>query len=469
MAEILIIDDDDLMCESLSHVARRWGHEVACTHTLMAGQELAMKGNYDIVFLDVRMPDGDGLNILPQLQSAPSAPEIIIMTGFGSPSGAELAITNGAWDYIEKGSSVKQITLSLVRALEYRKQKKSSSTATSVIMLKRDAIIGASPPINSCLEQVTQAAGCDASVLLTGETGSGKELFARAIHENCPRAVKAFVIVDCAALPQTLVESLLFGHEKGAFTGADQTRIGFVAQADKGTLFLDEVGELPLAVQKAFLRVLQERRFRPVGSQREAGSDFRLIAATNRDLAAMTRAGTFREDLLYRLRSFVIDLPPLRQRQEDIRHLARNHIDRLCERYRLPVKGFSPDFLRMLTRYPWPGNVRELFNALERTVAAAGTEAILFPKHLPTQIRVHVTRAAVSNHVVEHPPAPLLPESFPKFHDFRESICNQAEKQYFKDLLAVARENMAEACRISGLSQSRLYAVLKKLELPKSC
>ena len=235
-----------------------------------------------MVFLDVRMPDGDGLAMLPLIQAARSAPEIIIMTGFGNASGAELAITSGAWDYIEKGSSVKEITLSLVRALEYRKQKRSSNSTRNVVMLKRDAIIGISPAIKACLEQVAQAAECDASVLVTGETGSGKELFARAIHENSRRAPKPFVVVDCAALPDTLVESLLFGHEKGAFTGAEQSRSGLVAQANGGTLFLDEVGELPLSMQKAFLRVLQEHRFRPVGSHREVCSDFRLVAATNR-------------------------------------------------------------------------------------------------------------------------------------------------------------------------------------------
>ncbi|ACM21740.1 sigma-54-dependent transcriptional response regulator [Geotalea daltonii FRC-32] len=469
MANILIIDDDDLMCQSLSHVAKRWGHEVTCTHTLAAGQKQVSDHDFDVVFLDVRMPDGNGLMVLPLIQAASSAPEIIIMTGYGNPTGAELAINNGAWDYIEKGSSVKEITLSLVRALEYRKQKQNSNAARNVVMLKRDGIIGSSPRINACLEQVAQAAGSDAGILITGETGSGKELFARATHANSRRAEKPFVVVDCAALPDTLVESLLFGHERGAFTGAEQARPGLVAQADGGTLFLDEVGELPLTMQKAFLRVLQEHRFRPVGSQREVTSDFRLIAATNRNLDEMVDRGSFRQDLLYRLRTFAIELPPLRERREDLKILARGCVDRLCDRYSLGAKGFAPDFLRMLVSYPWPGNVRELFNAMERTVAAAGTEAILFPKHLPTHIRIHVTKATVGNGQphAESPPRSMAP--FPKYHDFRESIQVQAERQYFLDLLSLSQENIAEACRISGLSQSRLYALLKKLELPKNC
>ncbi|WP_243371854.1 sigma-54 dependent transcriptional regulator [Geotalea sp. SG265] len=469
MAKILIIDDDELMCQSLSHVAMRWRHDVACCHTLAAGRQQLSANDFDVVFLDVRMPDGDGLALLPEIQAAPSAPEAIIMTGYGNPTGAELAINNGAWDYIEKGASVKDITLSLVRALEYRKQKQQGSGARNVVMLKRDGIVGASPRINACLEQVAQASGSDAGVLVTGETGSGKELFARAIHANSARAEKPFVVVDCAALPDTLVESLLFGHEKGAFTGAEQARSGLVAQADDGTLFLDEVGELPLAVQKAFLRVLQEHRFRPVGSRLEISSDFRLIAATNRNLEEMADRGSFRQDLLYRLRTFAIELPPLRERREDIRILARTFVDRVCERYSLGAKGFTPDFMRMLASYVWPGNVRELFNSLERAVAAAGSEAILFPKHLPTQIRVQVAKASVGTGQSQAESPTLSMVSFPRFHDFRESIYTQAERQYFQDLLSLSGENITEACRLSGLSQSRLYALLKKLELPKSC
>ena len=465
MSKILIIDDDDLMCQSLSHVAARLGHEAVCTHTLAAGVEKASSQSFDVVFLDVRMPDGNGLETLPAIEATPSAPEIIIMTGFGNPLGAELAIRSGAWDYIEKGSSVKEITLSLVRALEYRKQKYSGRDARSVVLLKREGIVGNSPKMKGCLELVAQAAECDANVLITGETGSGKELFARAVHRNSRRSGKGFVVVDCAALPETLVESLLFGHEKGAFTGADQSRDGLVLQANGGTLFLDEVGELPLALQKSFLRVLQEHRFRPVGGHREIASDFRVVAATNRDLDRMVREGRFREDLLFRLRTFAIELPPLRERPEDVKVLAAHHVDKLCERYGLAAKGFSPEFMNVLAVYPWPGNVRELVNSLERTVAAAGQEPILFPKHLPVQIRVHVAQASVRSGQEEERPETPPPAAFPNLHDFRESVYAQAERQYLHDLLSLSRDNMNEACRLSGLSQSRLYALLKKQEI----
>jgi two-component system, NtrC family, response regulator len=469
MANILIIDDDDLMCQSLSHVAKRQGHEATSVHTLGAGLEKATRETYDVVFLDVRMPDGNGLEILPKIRNTPSSPEIVIMTGFGDPLGAELAIKSGAWDYIEKGSSIKEITLSLVRALEYRQQKQGDVEGRSVVALKRDAIIGSSPKLQDCLDLLAQAAECDASVLITGETGTGKELFARALHCNSRRAGGSFVVVDCTALPETLIESLLFGHEKGAFTGAEQAREGLVRQANNGTLFLDEVGELPLSMQKSFLRVLQEHRFRPVGSQRELESDFRLVAATNRDLNQLVQQGRFREDLLFRLRSFVIELPPLRERPEDIKELARYHLDRLCDHYELAAKGFSPEFLKTLGAYPWPGNVREFVNSLERTVAAAHFEPFLFPKHLPVQIRVHVAQASVRNGTAENGLEPEPPPGFPQLHDFRETVYSQAEKQYLHDLMSLAHENINEACRLSGLSQSRLYALLKKQDTPKPC
>jgi len=468
MAYILIIDDDDLMCQSLSIVARRQGHDVVAVHTIGAGLEQANRQPFDLVFLDVRMPDGSGLDALPAIRGTASSPEIVIMTGFGDSRGAELAIRSGAWDYIEKGSSLKEITLSLERALAFRKQKMGEGGNRVSVALKREDIIGSSPKLKSCLDLVAQAAGSDAGVLITGESGTGKELFARAVHMNSRRAGKAFVVVDCAALPETLIESLLFGHEKGSFTGAEQARDGLVRQADGGTLFLDEVGELPITMQKAFLRVLQEHRFRPVGSQRELESDFRLVAATNRDLDLMVREGRFRDDLLFRVRSLVIELPPLRERAEDISELARWYTDRLCERYGIASKGFAPELLTALVAYPWPGNVRELANALERTIAAAGSEPVLFPQHLPTNIRVQVAQAHMKH---DAPSETRLGgengRDIPKLHDFREAVYAQAEKQYLTDLMSQAGNNIKEACRLSGLSISRLYALLKEHDLPR--
>lgn len=462
----------------MSMVAKRSGHEAVYEQTLKGGLTRASSEPFDLIFLDVKMPDGNGLELLPNLAQTGARPEIIIMTGYGDAQGAELAINCGAWDYIEKGSSVKDITLSLSRALDYRKQKSSLKPAAEIVALKRDQIVGNSPKLTACLDLVAKAAVSETSVLVLGETGCGKELFARAVHLNSKRADRQFVVADCAALPENLVESLLFGHERGAFTGAERAREGLFMEANGGTLFLDEVGELPLATQKAFLRVLQERRFRPVGSQRESESDFRLVAATNRNLDQMVKEGTFRDDLLFRLRSFVIALPPLRERPEDIKELARYYMDHYCARYGLSPKGHCPDFMETLLAYNWPGNVREFMNTIERTVVTAREEPVLFARHLPAPIRIQVTQTEVRNH--EAPPrveteeyeARVIPHAepggLPKLTDFREEVYAQAEKRYLTDLMAKANMDIGTACRLSGLSQSRLYALLKAHHLHRS-
>lgn len=464
MARILIIDDDELICRSLSLVTRQKGFEATSSQTLKDGLEKATTGQFDVIFLDVNMPDGNGLDFLSKLPKAAASPEIIIITGYGDPHGAELAIKCGAWDYLEKGASVEEITLSLLRALQYREQKQIGITANSTVSLKRDGIVGNSACLNECLDLVAQAAISDSSVLITGETGTGKELFARAVHQNSSRSKRNFVVVDCAALPENLIESMLFGHEKGAFTNADQAREGLISQADGGVLFLDEIGEMPLSLQKVFLRVLQEHRYRPVGSNRELESDFRLVAATNRNLDEMVKCGRFRSDLLFRISTFVIELPSFRERPEDIYDLARYHTDRICEHYGTPTKQFSPDFLKMLAAYSWPGNVRELVNTLERTIAAARFELILFPKHLPIHLRIEVTKSTMKREAPSQQPTEHGSGSFslPQLHELRDSVCSNAEKQYLHDLMVQTGNNVAEACRVSGLSQSRFYALLKK-------
>ncbi|WP_303721899.1 sigma-54 dependent transcriptional regulator [Malonomonas rubra] len=469
MSNILIIDDDDMMCSTLTSLVERKNHSVTSCMTLQEGLTTANQNDFDVVFLDVKMPDGNGLEALPKIEACPSSPEVIIMTGFGDASGAELAIKSGAWDYIEKGFSVKEITLSLERALQYRNEKREVSQARKAATLKRDNIIGNSVSLKACLDLVAQSAESDANVFITGETGTGKELFARAVHENSRRCKENFIVVDCTSLPETLVESLLFGHEKGSFTGADKAHDGLVQQANNGTLFLDEVGELPMSLQKAFLRVLQEHRFRPLGSNKEMDSDFRLVAATNRDLDEMVNQGKFRSDLLFRLRSFIIELPPLRERREDIRDLTRFHIDKCCDRYGIPSKGFSPEFIETLCTYSWPGNVREFVNTIDRTIATARFEQTLFPKHLPNHIRVQVAQSSLeSSNSEDAVVSGKQVHRLPKLHEFRETIYAQAEKQYLQDLTEVTGKDIPEACRISGLSQSRLYALLKKYSISRN-
>jgi two-component system NtrC family response regulator len=465
MANILIIDADDSMCDWIATAVSRIGQKSACAHTLAEGLRKARAESFAIIFLEAQMPDGSGLDIIPKLKTTGYAPEIIIITGFGDPDEAELAITNGAWDYIEKPATLEAIKLHLIRVLEYKAEKK---TGKSSVALKRKDIIGNSQRLASSFELLGQAAQSDVNVLITGETGTGKELFARAIHYNSPRASRNFVIVDCTALPESLVESLLFGHTRGSFTGAYTSQEGLIQQADKGTLFLDEIGELPLTIQKSFLRVTQEHRFRMVGGHQEVTSDFRLVGATNRNLEDMVREGQFREDLLFRLRSLIIDLPPLRECIEDIKEITSHYMKSLCHRFGIGPKGFSPEFWGAATSYKWPGNVRELIQALEKALLSATDEPILYPKHLPTHIRIQVARNGVHKNSYNHDKPGIstpLPPVLPKLNELRRTVISEAEQQYFKDLVSFVGGNIDEACRISGLSRSRLYTLLKKYRL----
>lgn len=465
MASVLIIDDDQGMTFTLSQMVSRKGHDATCAYNIKEGLKAVSSENFDVVFLDVQLPDGNGLELLPKIVATASRPEVIIITGRGNPDGAELAIKNGAWDYIEKPSTIQEMTLPFVRALQYREEKKSLKPP---VALKREGIIGSSPQIRACLDVLAQSAGTDASVLISGETGTGKELFAKAVHSNSPRCNNNYVVVDCAALPDTLVESVLFGHKKGAFTGADTDADGLIKHADNGTLLLDEVGELPLDVQKTFLRVLQEKRFRPVGGKQEISSNFRVLSSTNRDLDNMVQQGRFRSDLLFRLRTFHIKLPPLSERREDIKALAMHYMGILCEGYGLGTKGFSPEFFEAISNYSWPGNVRELFNTMERVIAVSKSEPTLFPKHLPNYIRITLVRGkqykgtppkGVSNSI------DVSFQTFPKLRDYREKAVAQLELQYLKDLLSHTQGNFKEACKISGLGKSRFYELLKKYNI----
>ncbi len=462
MVKILIIDDDESFCDFLAEAMTGGGKEIISAHTIQQGLRIAATEDFDVVFLDVMLPDGNGLDYISKLRAVTSQPEIIILTGGGTPDGAELAIGSGAWDYIQKPFPLSVIKLHLMRTLQYREERR---TRKSSALLKIDAIIGHSSEMRDSYDLLSEAASTDVNVLLTGETGTGKELFAKAIHDNSRRTGKSFVVVDCAALQGTLIESILFGYEKGAFTGAVQHHEGLIRQADGGTLFLDEIAELPLSVQKIFLRVLQERRFRPLGSSKEIESNFRLIAATNRDLEGMVQSGEFREDLFYRLRALTISLPPLREHKEDIVPIAVYHLEKICKRSGLDAKTFSPDFIEALLSYAWPGNVRELVNAVERAIAAAASASTLFRRHLPIEIRIQLVRVSSGSHspIDIHDEADLpSSETFPTLKELRVSVYEKAEKQYLSDLLKMTAGDIEQACRTSDLSLPRMYELLRK-------
>jgi two-component system NtrC family response regulator len=472
MKSVCIIDDDPEVRDTIGSLTRKMGLTSDAAGTLEAGMDLLARENFDVVFLDVRLPDGNGLAALPAIKRLPDAPEVIILTGMGDPDGAELAIQEGVWDYLVKPSPLKQIMLTLKRALTYREQRRSDHAPVS---LSLSGCVAASPRMQPCLDQVARAAAASAGVLITGETGAGKELFARLIHANSPRAAKPFVTVDCASITESLVESTLFGHKKGAFTGAEADRVGLVRLADGGTLFLDEVGEMPLSLQKTFLRVLHEKTFRPVGGIEELRSDFRLIAATNRDLGAMVEAGTFRRDLYFRLKTIELALPPLRCRVEDIKPLALTVADALAAEYGLPQKGFDAEFMAILEAYDWPGNVRELRNVVERAFLASGREKTLYSMHLPQDVRIKVTKSTLERGMHScNQPRPALAGAFAtavepigrrSLKEYKEAM----ERRYLEGLLSEHGRDVAAMVEISGLSRSHFYALLKKngLSIPE--
>ncbi len=469
MARILIIDDDPGIRKYLSMVLENSGHATVSSPLLLDGIRKCEHGEFDIVFLDVQLPDGNGLESLPLIQNSAGRPEVVIITGEGDPDGAELAIQSGAWDYIEKPFLLDSILLQVKRALLYHTEKQVTA---SLDLFSRKKIIGNSPQINESLFLALRAAKSNSNTLIAGETGTGKELFARAIHQNSSRWQESFVVVDCTALPKPLVESILFGHEKGAFTGADKRQEGLVKLAHHGTLFLDELGELPLATQKTFLRVLQEKKYRSVGGKSEKESDFCLISATNRNLDELVEQGKFRQDLLFRLRNINIELPPLRKREGDIKTIALNFINKFCELNNLPVKKLSDELFVALCSYNWPGNVREFINVLENVLSAAGKNSILYPDHLPIAIRAKIIRFSIKPKESEKTsPKPVFKASginVSSYKQYREHVFHEAEKPYLENLMDSTDWNIQKACKMSELSRSRLYALLKKHNISKS-
>ena len=477
MTRILIIDDDIEACDTMASLVSRLAYHADKAHTLKEGLILADRGEYDVIFLDVYLPDGNGLDILPALMAINDPPEVIILTGKGNPDGAELAIKGGVWDYLLKPTSVRDITLTLNRALKYRKEKKGSAANKELTI---SGVIGNSSEIKACIALTAKASNSDANVLLTGETGTGKELFATIIHKNSNRSSAGFVVVDCASLTESLIESTLFGHLKGSFTGAQLDRQGLIKAADGGTLFLDEVSEMPLSIQKVFLRVLQERQFRPVGATKEQTSNFRLIAATNRNLDQMVEEGRFRSDLLFRIKTMRIHLPALRHRTKDIQELAEYRVKQLCKTFGLEDKEIGEDFSNTLNEYSWPGNVRELFNTLENAVIDAGQETTLYAMHLPRSLRIQVAKAQITKltgaRVIEGKNSPTTPfvqnlgqkifedifdHPLPPLKEFK----NTAEETYLGELIRQCGGNIQKIMDVSGLSRSHFYSLLKKYNL----
>ena len=444
MATVLIVDDDAAFREGLTETVRDLGHVAREADSCAGGLAALDAEPADLVILDHRLGDADGLEFLRRLAAQrQSAPPVIMLTAFATAAGTVEAMKLGAFDHLMKPVRRGDLVQAIERAL--RSGVAGPDAPEPITPSGTEEVIGASAPMREALKLVGLAAGNDATVLLNGETGSGKEVLARLLHRAGPRANAPFVAVNCAAIPAELLESELFGHVKGAFTGAVAERAGRFRQAQGGTMLLDEIGEMPLAMQAKVLRVIEERTYTPVGAAREERADVRLVAATHRDLAAQVREGRFREDLYHRLNVLPIRVPALRERPEDVVVLARYFL----ARYSRPAKQLSADALRLLQSHPWPGNVRELRNLIERacvlvrgmSIEAEDLRALLNPSEAGANIAARLLQ---------------LP--------LREAIAT-LEREMISHALAESQGNRAEAARRLGIHRQLLYAKLKEYGL----
>lgn len=370
MGRILVADDHDSLRRGIARALAEAGHDVEEAPNGTAAIERLHEGAYEVVLSDLKMGGTDGLDVLRTARSLQPSAAVILMTAFGSVHTAVEAMKIGAFDYVQKPFEIEEMEVKIEKALEHRRLRHEIDYLrhTQQDIYDFNRIVGASGALQRVLDIVRKVAKSNTTVLIRGETGTGKELIAGGIHHNSMRASRNFVRVNCAALQENLLESELFGHEKGAFTGADKQRIGRFEQADGGSLFLDEVGDMSPNTQAKILRVLQEHEFERLGGTRTLRVDVRVITATNRNLAAMVSAGLFREDLYYRLNVVSIEMPPLRERKEDIPALAMFFIRRFAGELKKKIDGLEPDAQKLLTRYNWPGNIRELENSIERAV-----------------------------------------------------------------------------------------------------
>jgi len=385
MGRILIADDHDALRHGLARALAAAGHQVEEAPNGNNAIERLHDGHFDVILSDLKMGGSDGLEVLRTAKALHPSTAVILMTAFGTVHTAVEAMKSGAFDYVQKPFEIEEMEVKIEKALEMRRMRHELDYLrhTQNDIYDFDRIIGSSASLQKVLGVVRKVAKSHTTVLIRGETGTGKELIAGAIHHNSLRAARNFVKVNCAALQENLLESELFGHEKGAFTGADRQRIGRFEQADGGSLFLDEVGDMSPSTQAKILRVLQEHEFERLGGTRTQRVDVRLIAASNRDLAVMVAGGGFREDLYYRLNVVSVEMPPLRDRKDDILPLALFFTERFCGELKKKTDGIAPEAQKMLLRYNWPGNVRELENAIERAILL--TES---PRIVPDDLRL---------------------------------------------------------------------------------
>ncbi|MCB9554932.1 MAG: sigma-54-dependent Fis family transcriptional regulator [Deltaproteobacteria bacterium] len=460
---VLVVDDDPSVLRSWREILSDERYSVTLLGDPLEAERVLAGGSFDIAVIDIRMPELDGMELLSQVKSKYPEIEVVMMTGFGGVQDAVEAIKRGAYDFLSKPfESMEAAELTVRRAAELRRLERRLAQLESE--RHGPKIIGQSEPIKRMLEMVESVAASPATVLVVGESGTGKELLARAIHENSPRRQRALVTLNCSALPQTLLESELFGHVKGAFTGASQNHPGLFRSADGGTIFLDEIGDMALPTQATLLRTLQEGEVRPVGSTQTYTVDVRVIAATHLDLEKMCESGAFREDLYYRLNVIRIEVPPLRDRVEDIELLAQFFLRKHQAAVGKQFDGIDPTVLRALRSHPFRGNVRELENIIERAVAICRGKLITVAD-LPPSVGVGGGGGAAA---AADPLQPASSEvghlSDLSFADAKAQLIERFERQYLEDALA-NHGSVSAAARAVGLDRSNFRRLLRRHNL----
>jgi two-component system, NtrC family, response regulator AtoC len=455
-ATILVVDDERLIRWSLDQQLRREGYTVLQAETAAEGLQKAQAENPDLVLLDVRLPDADGLEILERLRAAESEALVIMITAHGGVESAVRAMKLGAFDYIIKPFDMEDLKLTVKKALETRLLRRDVARFQAEFQRGSglEDLVGDSRAIRDLKLMIQRIAQSDATtVLLEGESGTGKDLVARVIHFQSARSQAPFLAVNCAALPEHLLENELFGHEKGAFTDAKALKKGLFEQADGGTVYLDEIGDMKLDLQAKLLRLIEEKSFRRVGGMRDLQVDVRIIAATNRDLSKALEAGEFRKDLYFRLKVFPIHIAPLREHPEDILPLAQHFLVRFSSEMRREIRALHPEAQTCLTRYSWPGNVRELRNVLERAMILAGGQ-VLHVEHLPAEIGARQVEALPTPVPLAQAAGVTLPAAGVSLEEVERDLVRQA--------LEATEGNQVRAARLLGISRDALRNRMKK-------
>ncbi len=453
---ILIIDDEETLCYFLTESLEEKGYQSLAAHTAQEGLEVVARQQIDLVLLDLRLPDGDGLNVLYEIKKVDTELPVIVLTGHAAVESAVQAMKLGAYDYLEKPINLAELGLTVAKALESQAMRQEIQRLRTQQDREEEFIVGDSKQMQDIMRIIERVAPSKASVLIQGESGTGKEVVAQAIHRLSPRSKKGFVPINCAAIPDTLMETELFGYEAGAFTDARRQKRGLIEMADGGTLFLDEISTLKLELQAKLLRILETESVRRVGAMKDIHVDTRVIAATNRDLREAISENSFREDLYYRLSVVVLDIPPLRERIEDIDRFVAAFVAHFNTTRATNVKGVSQEALSLMRQYEWPGNVRELRNVIERAMILCNGDEINVGD-LPAEIVTKEPGMAFASNLVSIPPVA-------SGVDMKATVAD-IEKRMIREALSQAEGNKSRAARLLGVSRDVLNYSIQKYGL----